>query len=74
MQQQLDGNEATLSRSVGDRDLREFASEKVKMTIEPPLQVQKASGAVKAGPQGALLLASPEAGARSWSGLSCARK
>jgi len=62
--------EATLTLSVGDRDLREFTSEKVKLPIEPPLQLTKASGAVKAGPQGAVLLGSPDQGARGFGRLA----
>jgi carboxyl-terminal processing protease len=54
---------------VGDRDLREFASEKVKVPIEPAMQLNKQSGAVKAGPQGALLLPSPDPGARGFGKL-----
>ncbi len=61
--------EAIFSLSVGDRDLREFASEKVKVPIEPAMQLNKQSGAVKAGPQGALLLPSPDPGARGFGKL-----
>lgn len=57
VQQQLTEPEATLSLTVADRDLREYASEKVKMPIEKPLPVTRAGGTVKAGTQGALLLA-----------------
>jgi carboxyl-terminal processing protease len=69
VQPQLTDSEATFSLSVGDRDLREFASEKVKVPIEPAMQIEKQSGAVKAGPQGAMLLASPDAGARAFGKL-----
>jgi carboxyl-terminal processing protease len=62
--------EATLSLSVGDRDLREFATEKVKIPVAPPAAIVKASGAVKAGPQGATLLPSPDAGARGFGRLA----
>jgi carboxyl-terminal processing protease len=61
--------EATLSLSVTDRDLREFASEKVKIPIEPGLSVARATGAVRAGPQGATLLPSPDANARGFGRL-----
>lgn len=65
----LADNEATLSLSVVDRDLIESASEKVKIPVEPPLTVAKASGAVKAGPQGAALLPTAEASARGFGRL-----
>jgi carboxyl-terminal processing protease len=65
----LADQEAALLLSVGDRDLREFASEKVKMPIEPPLSVARASGTVQAGPQGATLLPSPDANARGFGRL-----
>jgi carboxyl-terminal processing protease len=61
--------EATLSLSVADRDLREFASEKVKIPIEQGLSIARASGAVKAGPQGATLLPSPDPSARGFGRL-----
>jgi carboxyl-terminal processing protease len=65
----LADNEATLSLSVVDRDLIESASEKLKIPVEPPLTVAKASGAVKAGPQGAALLPAPDASARGFGRL-----
>jgi carboxyl-terminal processing protease len=61
--------EATLSLSVTDRDLREFASEKVKIPIEQGFTVVRANGAVKAGPQGAALLPSPDPAARGFGRL-----
>ncbi len=67
---QLADNEAALSLSVGDRDLREVASEKIKIAIEQPVAVVKATGAVKAGPDGAMLLGSPNAGARAFGKLA----
>ncbi|HSN97159.1 MAG TPA: MXAN_5808 family serine peptidase, partial [Candidatus Nanopelagicales bacterium] len=60
VQPQLVEKEATLTLSVGDRDLREFASEKVKIVIEPPAALTAASGAVKAGQAGAALMDAPE--------------
>ncbi|MFS8067292.1 MAG: peptidase S41, partial [Byssovorax sp.] len=42
---------------------------KVKLPIEPALAVQKASGAVKVGAQGATLLGSPSPGARGFGRL-----
>ena len=70
VQPQLADNEATIALSVGDRKLREFVSEKVKIPVEAPVQLTKASGAVKAGPQGAMLLPSPDPGARGFGRLA----
>jgi carboxyl-terminal processing protease len=70
VQQPLEGKEATIALSVGDRKLREFASEKVKIPIEPPMALTKARGAVKAGPQGAMLLPSPDPGSRGFGRLA----
>ncbi|MFO0755734.1 MAG: MXAN_5808 family serine peptidase [Byssovorax sp.] len=61
--------EAKFSLLVSDFDLREHASEKIKLPIEPALQLTKQSGAVKAGPQGALLFSSPSADARGFGKL-----
>jgi carboxyl-terminal processing protease len=69
VQQQLTEPEATLTLSVGDRDLREFATEKVKIPIQSPVAIARASGAVKAGPQGATLLPSADPGARGFGRL-----
>ena len=69
VQQQLTEPEVTFALSVADSDLREVASEKVKLPIEPALAVQKASGAVKVGAQGATLLGSPSPGARGFGRL-----
>ncbi len=66
VQPQLAEPEATLTLSVGDRDLREFVTEKVKIPVEAPAVLAKASGAVKAGAQGATLLPSPDPGARGF--------
>lgn len=67
---QITEQEATLTLSVGDRDLREFVNEKVKIPIEAPIAVARETGAVKAGPQGATLLPSPTAGARGFGRLA----
>jgi carboxyl-terminal processing protease len=61
-------NEVTLSLSVTDRDLREVASEKVKIPLAPAVAVQKASGSVKAGANGAQLFASSD-GAKAFGKL-----
>jgi carboxyl-terminal processing protease len=70
VQPQLADQEATLSLSVGDRDLKEFASEKVKIPVEPKLDVAKASGLVKAVTQGAVLLPTPDLAARGFGRLA----
>jgi carboxyl-terminal processing protease len=59
VQRQLADKEATLSLSVGDRDLREFATEKVKIPVEEPASVEPASGALKVGAEGATLYPGP---------------
>ncbi|MEZ4297836.1 MAG: MXAN_5808 family serine peptidase [Polyangiaceae bacterium] len=69
VQQQLADAEAILSLSVGDRDLREFASEKVKIPIEAPAAIEKLSGAKKAG-DGAALRPSSDANARAFGKLT----
>jgi carboxyl-terminal processing protease len=63
-------NEVALTLSVGDRDLREFAVEKVKIPIQPALAVSAASGGVKASASGALLLGSPDPAARGFGRLN----
>ncbi len=70
VQQQLTEPDATLTLSVGDRDLREFATEKVKIPVEPAVAIARASGVVRAGPQGATLLPSADPGARGFGRLS----
>ncbi|WP_437524056.1 MXAN_5808 family serine peptidase [Sorangium sp. So ce726] len=69
VEQQLSEPEATLTLSVGDRDLREFASEKVKIPISPRIQLNGGGSPVKAGAEGATLLPSPEASARGFGRL-----
>jgi carboxyl-terminal processing protease len=68
--QQLPDNEAKVELSVGDRDLREVATEKVKIPVEAPLQLTAAQGAVRANQQGALLLDEPQAGAHAFGKLA----
>jgi carboxyl-terminal processing protease len=63
-------NEVSLTLSVADGDLRAFATEKVKIPIEPAVQVARASGTVKAGKEGATLLPSPDQGARGFGRLA----
>lgn len=68
--QQLVDPEAKVELSVGDRDLHEIAIEKIKVAVEPPLALTTASGAVKAGADGAMLLDEPSASARAFGKLS----
>jgi carboxyl-terminal processing protease len=68
VQQQLADKEATLSLSVGDRDLREFAAEKVKIPIDAAVAVDKVSGVKKAG-EGATLRPTADANARAFGKL-----
>ncbi len=58
--------EAVLSLAVGDRDLRESATEKIHIAIEAPTAVAQASLTKKAADKGALLLESPKSGARAF--------
>jgi carboxyl-terminal processing protease len=46
VEQQLQDDEVVLSLSVGDRDLREFASEKIKIPVVKPVDVSAAEGVV----------------------------
>ncbi|WP_437765101.1 MXAN_5808 family serine peptidase [Sorangium sp. So ce281] len=69
VESQLSEPEATLLLSVGDRDLREFASEKVKIPISPRIQLSGGGSTAKAGTGGATLLPSPEASARGFGRL-----
>jgi carboxyl-terminal processing protease len=64
--QQLPDNEAKVELSVSDRDLREVASEKIKIPIEPAAQLTVAPGAVRASSQGAVLLDEPQPTARAF--------
>jgi len=64
VQPALQDNEATLSLSVGDRDLREFATEKVKIPVAGTAAIAKASGTTKAGAKGAALVSSPDPSAQ----------
>lgn len=67
---QLADPTATIKLTVGDSDLREIVTEKVKIPIEAPMQVTRASGTVKVGAQGAMLLPSPDPGARGFGRLA----
>jgi carboxyl-terminal processing protease len=65
----LQDGEAKLRLSVGDLDLHEMASEKVRVAVEPAVKLQAASGAVRAKAQGATLLESPSSGGRAFGRL-----
>jgi len=67
--QQLPDDEAKIELSVGDRDLREFATEKVKIAIEPATPLDAAPGALTAGAQGATLFDAPLSGAHPFGRL-----
>jgi carboxyl-terminal processing protease len=57
---QLTDNEAKVELTVADRDLREVATEKVKIPVEAPVALAAQQGAVKVGSQPAVLLDEPE--------------
>ncbi len=54
IQPQLAEDEIVLGLSVGDRDLREYANEKLRLRVRPAVKVEPAQGAVTAN-EGALL-------------------
>jgi len=58
--QQLPDNEAKVELSVSDRDLREVASEKIKIPIEAPAQLVAQPGTVRVSAQSAVLLDEPQ--------------
>jgi len=68
--QQLPDNEAKVELSVGDRDLREVASEKIKIPIESAVAVVPTPGPVHANGQGAILFDEPQANAHSFGKLA----
>lgn len=61
--------EAVVALSVGDRELREFATEKVKIPIEAPLTLSELALVRVAGPGGALLRESPRDQSRALGSL-----
>jgi carboxyl-terminal processing protease len=67
---QISENEATISLSVTDRDLREAASEKVKIPIESAIAITKEPRAAKVGSAGALLLSEPASNTRAFGKLA----
>lgn len=69
----LEDAELKLELSIIDRDLRESASEKVKLVVEPKAVVQPESGAFTAKGSGALLLESPTDGARVFGKLAAGK-
>jgi carboxyl-terminal processing protease len=70
VESQLSEPEATLSLSVVDRDLREGASEKVKIPVLPRVPLTGGGNVVKAGADGATLLPSPDTSARGFGRLA----
>lgn len=66
VQQALEENEFKVELSVGDRDLREIAVEKVKVAIEEPAKLEPSTGAIKPSGDGAMLYESPSAAARAF--------
>ncbi|MBI4950520.1 MAG: PDZ domain-containing protein [Myxococcales bacterium] len=62
---QLVDNEVVLGLSVGDRDLREFASEKLRLAVEPERQVTPANGTVAANGR-TLLFTTPGTGTEAF--------
>jgi carboxyl-terminal processing protease len=69
VQQALEDQEFKVELSVGDRDLREFAVEKIKVPIEAPIPVEAASGALAPSGDAALLVESPAPAARAFGRL-----
>src|SRR5262249_36454715 len=63
-------NEAKIELSVSDRDLREVASEKVKIPIEPPAQLVQQAGGVKVTTANAVLLDEPQSTGRAFGKLA----
>src|SRR6185295_1675332 len=61
--------EAKVELSIADRDLRESIVEKVRMPISVPVTLTPASGTMKARSGGAMLLESPDPGARTFGRL-----
>jgi carboxyl-terminal processing protease len=60
VRQELADAEAMVMLSVGDRELREYATEKIKMPVEPPGKVDAASGNRQAKGDGAKLFDRPK--------------
>lgn len=69
VQKALEDNEFKIELTVGDRDLREFAVEKIRVPVEPAATIETASGAVTPSGEGALLVESPSATARAFGKL-----
>jgi carboxyl-terminal processing protease len=68
--QQLPDNEAKLELSVSDRDLREVATEKVKIPIEPAAQLVPQPGSVKVSSPNTVLLDEPQTTGRAFGKLA----
>jgi len=66
----LEDKEVKLKLSVGDLDLREFSTEKVRIAIEPPSNLKPTTGSAKAKASGAILLENPISGSRAFGRLA----
>ncbi len=64
--QSVADNEIKLDLTVGDRDIGEYSTEKLKFPIEAPLAITSDKGVAKAGAQGAMLLEAAQASARAF--------
>jgi carboxyl-terminal processing protease len=69
VQQALEDGEFKVELTVGDRELREFAVEKIKALIEPPARIEAVGGAVIPSGDSAFLYESPSAAARAFGRL-----
>ena len=67
---ELTDPEAKLQLSIVDQDLNESVTEKVRIPVEPPATITPKSVAMKAGPGGAMLYATPDASARAFAKLA----
>ena len=65
----IDEGEVKVELSIADRDLREVASEKIKIPIESDAKIEPQTGAVKATDQGAALFEAPTERGRAFGKL-----
>ncbi len=66
----IEDAEVKVELSVGDRDLREVATEKLRLPIESPAPLAALSGGAKARDKGAALVESPSTAARPFGRLA----
>lgn len=69
VQQALEDSEFKVELTVADRDLREFATEKIKVPVEPPAKVEAATGAITPSGDSAFLYENPSTTARAFGRL-----